>query len=218
MRKILLTTFILMTVAACTPPAEDMPETETDRVRLVIGHEVEDYATWRERFDVAVTSRLDAGIEEELILRELENPNLVFVLMTARDSTSAAEWLADPATARSMDFAGVKGELLTELLTWGTTWETDAFHPTRLLVRHPVDNFDRWMGTFRGHEQERIDAGVSTLLVTRRLADRNDVLMMFGVTDPESVTDYMSSELLRLSMRLAGVSGEPQAYFVSVVE
>jgi len=210
-----------MLLAACgaEPPAEPLP-VETDQVRLVYVHEVADYEQWRPRFDEGVSARLDAGVENELVMVGEQNPNLVFTIFTMRDSTSAVAYMNDPNTARAMEYSGVQGELLTALLDFGTVYPeaSDVIYPVRLLVRHPVDNYDRWWATFSGHEQERDEAGVHTLLVSRRLENPNDVFMIFGVSDPEAVTDYMSSDILRVAMRLAGVTAEPQAYFVNVAD
>lgn len=209
---------LALLLAACTETPEEAPTAQTDQVRLLVAHEVDDYDVWRARFNAQVEARLDAGVENELVMQGEDNPNLVFVLLTVRDEEAATAFLNDPATARSMEFAGVTGELLTELVTFGTVWPNTTETGLRLLVRHPVDDYDRWMNTFKGHEQERVNAGVHTLLVTQALDDPNDVMMMFSVTDPETVSDYMSSQLLRVTMRLAGVVGEPQAYFVNVAE
>lgn len=216
--RILSTLIFVLLLAACTKPAEEAPEVVNNQVRLLVAHEVDDYAVWRERFNAQVDARLDAGVEDELVMQAEDNPNLVFVLLTIRDREAATAFLTDPATARSMEFAGVTGELLTELVTYGTLWPMTAETGLRLLVRHPVDDFERWMNTFKGHEQERANAGVHTMMVTQSLDDPNDVMMMFSVTDPETVSDYMSSQLLRVTMRLAGVIGEPQAYFVTVAD
>ncbi|MEQ9105544.1 MAG: hypothetical protein RIE53_12710 [Rhodothermales bacterium] len=216
--RLLYTLFFVLFLTACAKPAEEAPEAVTDQVRLLVAHEVDDYAVWRERFNAQVDARLDAGVEDELVMQAEDNPNLVFVLLTVRDREAATAFLTDPETARSMEFAGVTGELLTELVTYGTLWPTTTETGLRLLVRHPVEDFERWMNTFKGHEQERANAGVHTMMVTQALDDPNDVMMMFSVTDPETVSDYMSSQLLRVTMRLAGVIGEPQAYFVTVAD
>lgn len=217
MRIVCTLLFVLM-LASCTPAADESPAMETDQVRLLVAHEVDSYDVWRARFNAQVGARLDAGVEEEVVMQGEDNPNLVFVLLTVRNEEAATAFLTDPATARSMEFAGVTGELLTELVTYGTVWPNTTETGLRLLVRHPVEDFERWMNTFKGHEQERANAGVHILLVTQALDDPNDVMMMFSVTDPETVSDYMSSQLLRVTMRLAGVVGEPQAYFVTVTE
>jgi hypothetical protein len=216
--RTLLPLLLVLLLPACTKPAEEAPEAETNQVRLLVAHEVEDYDVWRARFDAQTAARLDAGVEEESVMQAEDNPNLVFVLLTIRNEEAATAFLTDPATARSMEFAGVTGELLTELVTYGTLWPAAPETGLRLLVRHPVEDFERWMNTFRGHEQERANAGVHTIMVTQALDDPNDVMMMFSVTDPETVSDYMSSQLLRVTMRLAGVIGEPQAYFVTVAD
>ncbi len=196
-------------------PTTFLPE---EGARVVVVHEVADFNEWHARFTDQAPARLDMGIEEELVMQGESMPNLVFLLMTARDSAAAAAWLKAPETARSMDFAGVQGELITDILAPGIVYPDTEYFATRLVVRHPVSDFDRWHSTFRGHERARLDVGVHTMLVTHPLGDRNDVYMMFGVSDPEGVAEYMASDLLGLAMRLAGVTEQPEAFFVNVVE
>jgi len=220
-RTVVISTLLLVPVLAlCGCGANPEPATiePEEGARVVVVHEVADFDEWHTRFAEQVTSRLDMGIEEELILQGESMSNLVFLLMSARDSVSAADWLQSPATARSMEFSGVKGELLTDILAPGIVYPDTPEYETRLVVRHPVSDFDRWYSTFRGHERERLDVGVHTMLVTHPLGDPNDVYMMFGVSDPERVAEYMASDLLGLAMRLAGVTAQPQAFFVNVVE
>lgn len=192
-------------------------ETDTT-VRVLTGHAVEDFDIWRERFAEHRSVREDAGITDEQILRGVENPNLVFLLAKAPSEEAARAFLADPDLARSMEFSGVEGAVIHEVLAAGDSYAGGDTLRQRLLVRHPVRNYERWKNTFDGHRGERAETGVHELLVTHPLDDQNDVYMMFGVTDVETVTDYMASDILRIAMRLAGVSGEPQAYFVERVE
>lgn len=205
-------------VAGCGANPEPTTYLPEEGARVVVVHEVADFDEWHARFTDQAASRLDMGIEEELVMQGESMPNLVFLLMTARDSAAAAAWLEAPETARSMEFAGVQGELITDILAPGIVYPDTEEFAARLVVRHPVSDFDRWYSTFRGHERERLDVGVHTMLVTHPLGDRNDVYMMFGVSDPERVAEYMASDLLGLAMRLAGVTEQPEAFFVNVVE
>lgn len=223
----LLAVALALTGVGCGGNGETGTETETETpsasdsvtsVHVLTGHAVEDFDTWRERFAESQAVRQEAGITDEQILRGIENPNLVFLLANAPSEETAEAFLADPDLARSMEYSGVEGAVIHEVLAAGDSYAGGDTLTQRLLVRHPVRDYDRWKNTFDGHRQARADAGVYELLVTHPLDEPNDVYMMFGVTNVETVNDYMASDILRIAMRLAGVSGEPQAYFVERVE
>ena len=220
MRVLLLALTLSLFGLACGDGGSDQPAPTADdgTVRVLTGHAVEDFETWRERFAGHKAAREEMGITEEQILRGIENPNLVFLLAKAPSEEAARDFLADPDLARSMEYSGVEGAVVHEILASGTSYSGADTLDQRLLVRHPVRNYERWKNTFDGHRQERAEIGVHEMLVTHPLEDPNDVYMMFGVTDVETVTDYMASDILRVAMRLAGVTGEPQAYFVEHVE
>lgn len=220
MRSLLPVILLSLAGLACGEARNDaaVPAEDDGSVLILTGHAVEDFDTWRERFTGLRASRAEAGITDERILRGVENPDLVFLLAKAPSPEAARSFLADPDLARSMEFSGVEGAVVHEVLAPGVSYAGGDTLKQRLLVRHPVRDYERWKDTFDGHRQERADVGVHELLVTHPLDDPNDVFMMFGVTDVETVTDYMASDILRIAMRLAGVSGEPQAYFVEHVE
>ena len=213
---------ITVMLPGCTPKEEPTSLTVANSdtsVYLAFGHQVADYATWRAGFDAAESTRAEFGIEIEYVMQGEDDPNLVWIVASAADQASAEAFMVDPGLARSMEMAGVQGEVYRAILDAGYFSDLDAAdYNERVIVQHEVRDFDKWKDVFDGHVGSRERAGVVDLFVTYPIGDTNDVHMMFGISDPTEATAYMSSEALHVAMRLSGVIGEPRAYFVRLAE
>ena len=218
---------LLLFVAACSTPEEEeaiiQPTNEAtvadslagDLVYVVFGHEVKDYAVWKQTHtDLAVT-REAWGITDSYIMQGADEDSIVWMISTAPNEEAAHEFMVDPNLARAMDAAGVEGEVYRAILAPGfvNSFDPNDF-PNRIIVQHGVRDFDAWKAVFDGHAGSRERAGLVDLFVSHPVGDSTDVHMMFGVLDESSLTNYMSSPALRVAMRLSGVIGEPKAYFV----
>ena len=111
------------------------------------------------------------------------------------------------------------GEVYRAVLEKGFSSTIDsALYPERLIVQQEVKDFNQWKTVFDGHIGSRERTGVVDLFVSHPVDDSTDVHMMFGIADVEKSMGYMSSDALRIAMKLSGVVGEPRAYFVHVAE
>src|ERR1035438_2457063 len=54
-----------------------------------------------------------------------------------------------------------------------------------LLVRHKVDDFDRWKAVFDGHATAQRTAGITVTHVMRNVEDPGEVVLVFDVEDVE---------------------------------
>jgi hypothetical protein len=188
-------------------------------VVITLGHEVVDYATWRAAFSRHDALRSTFGVEVEAILFGEDNPEIVWIIASAPSKESAEAYLADVGTARTMESDGVVGEVYRAVLEKGFSSTIDsALYPERLIVQHEVKDFNQWKTVFDGHIGSRERTGVVDLFVSHPVDDSTDVHMMFGIADVEKSMGYMSSDALRIAMKLSGVVGEPRAYFVHVAE
>ena len=194
-------------------------ETVGDGVFLAFGHQVTDYATWKTAFDAAEEARGEFDVQIEEVLQGEDDPNLVWIIASAPSEEAANAFMVDPSLARSMEMAGVEGEVYRAVLEKGFTGTVDqAQFDTRLIVQHEVRDLDKWKEVFDGHVGSRDRAGVVDLFVTHPIGNPTDVHMMFGISEPTEATTYMSSEALQIAMRLSGVIGEPRAYFLRVAD
>lgn len=204
------------------PPANEptvaVPATDT-AVYVVFGHEVRDYAIWRQVHDQLSSVRDQWGITDAYLMQGADEDSVVWMMMKAPDAEAAHNFMVDPNLARAMETEGVEGEVYRAILAPGyrNSFNPEDF-PNRIIVQHDVREFDAWKRVFDGHVGSRERAGLVDLFVSYPIDDTLDVHMMFGVTDDVALSEYMSSAPLRAAMRLSGVVGEPKAYFVRTAE
>ena len=222
MKSVFSAILITFLITSCAPKEEPISLTVANShsgVYLAFGHQVADYAIWKEAFEAGEVTRAEFGIEIEYVMQGEDDPTLVWVVASAADQASAEAFMVDPGLARSMEMAGVEGEVYRAILDSGFFSDLDASdYPERIIVQHEVRDFEKWKEVFDGHIGSRERAGVVDMFVSYPVGDSNDVHMMFGITEPTEATAYMSSEALHVAMRLAGVIGEPRAYFVRLAE
>jgi hypothetical protein len=212
----------LVFLVSCSSDPEEHAYTVADTqpgVYIVLGHEVADYDAWRSAFSMHDSLRSSFGIGVESIMYGEDMPELVWLIFTAPSREVADEYLVDVGTARSMESEGVIGEVYRAVLDKGFKSDMDlSTFPARLIVQHEVKDFNQWKKVFDGHIGARERTGVVDLFVSHPVDDSTDVHMMFGITDTEQAMQYMTSDALRIAMKLSGVVGEPRAYFVRVAE
>jgi len=209
-------------IAACsssdTEHAFTVP-TEGSGVAIVLGHEVVDYDTWQSGFSRHDSLRTQFGVEVQTILYGEDTPELVWIILRAPSTEAAEAYLVDVGTARTMESDGVVGEIYRAVLDKRFSSPVDAsIYPERLIVQHRVKDFNKWKEVFDGHIGSRERMGVVDLFVSHPVGDSTDVHIMFGISDVDKSMDYMTSDALKIAMRLSGVVGEPRAYFVHVAE
>jgi hypothetical protein len=85
----------------------------------------------------------------------------------------------------------------------------------RLMVRHQVDDYPAWRAAYDEFDQERRPMGVTDDAVLQSIDDPNDVTVSHDFDTAEAARAFASSDELRGAMERAGVSGEPEVWFVS---
>ena len=78
-------------------------------ILVIASHPVNDYAQWRAVYDAFADEQQAGGVLEEEVLRDLENPNMVFVLHRFTDVAAANAYFASPILQAGMKDAGVAG-------------------------------------------------------------------------------------------------------------
>ena len=83
---------------------------------LMMQHEVADYDQWRKVFDSMESVRHSMGVRSDLILRGVDNPNAITILIEWDSLDGARNWMADSRLRDAMKEAGVlKSPTLTYL-------------------------------------------------------------------------------------------------------
>ncbi len=70
---------------------------------------VRDFATWKESFDAVKMKRQEAGITEKYVLRVIEDPNEVVLLLEVKDVARAKAYYESPFLRDAMEKGGVIG-------------------------------------------------------------------------------------------------------------
>jgi hypothetical protein len=76
--------------------------------QIFIQHEVADYDAWRPIFDSDKPGREAAGVSEVAVLRDVDNPNSVWMVFEG-DPSIVEPMMSDPERGAKMQAAGVLG-------------------------------------------------------------------------------------------------------------
>lgn len=76
---------------------------------VLVRHKVEDFAKWKAAYD-AERLRAAAGLSDEYLLQDADDPNMITLLFGAEDVERAKELFNDEALREIMQNAGVVGK------------------------------------------------------------------------------------------------------------
>ena len=74
---------------------------------LLVRHKVSDFSKWKSAYDAHSPARKEAGLKEEHLLRNLDNPNEVILLFEVKEIETAREFGASAGLREAMQNAGV---------------------------------------------------------------------------------------------------------------
>jgi hypothetical protein len=74
---------------------------------LLIRHKVSDFAKWKPTYDAHGSARTNAGLKEERLLRNSDNPDEVVLLFSAQDLNKAKQFAASDDLRERMQQVGV---------------------------------------------------------------------------------------------------------------
>jgi len=84
-----------------------------------------------------------------------------------------------------------------------------------LLVRHKVQDFGKWKAVYEAHVGARQAAGLIERQLWRNADHPNEVLLLFEASDLGKAHAFASSADLRQAMQRAGVTDQPDVYFLT---
>ena len=76
-------------------------------MHMLIRHKVADFAKWKGVYDAHASARQNAGLKEEHLLRNVDDPNEVIMLFSAEDLEKAKAFAASDDLGQAMQKAGV---------------------------------------------------------------------------------------------------------------
>jgi hypothetical protein len=74
---------------------------------ILIRHKVADFGKWKPGYDAHASARQNAGLKEERLLRNIDNPNEVVLLFSAQDINKAKQFAASDDLRQRMQDVGV---------------------------------------------------------------------------------------------------------------
>ena len=89
---------------------------------------------------------------------------------------------------------------------------------TALLVRHKVADYAKWKLLFDAHGAARRTGGSKGGRLFRNADDPNELVVLLEWDDLAKARQFARSEDLRQTMLRAGVSDQPNMYFLEEVE
>jgi len=76
-------------------------------MHMLLRHKVADFAKWKPAYDAHLPARQRAGLKEEHIFHNTDNPNEVFLLFSVEDVDKAKAFGASDDLRQAMEKAGV---------------------------------------------------------------------------------------------------------------
>jgi heme-degrading monooxygenase HmoA len=87
-----------------------------------------------------------------------------------------------------------------------------------ILIRHKVVDYAQWKPVFDEHGVTRKANGCKGGHLFRSSEDPHEVVILFEWDNMEKARQFVQSEDLRKAMKRAGVSDQPDMYFLDEVE
>ena len=84
-----------------------------------------------------------------------------------------------------------------------------------LLVRHIVEDYEKWKSLFDEHGATREAGGSRAAQVLRSDENPNEIVILMEWDSLERTREFARSENLREVMHEAGVQGVPDVYFLN---
>ncbi|MEQ9425618.1 MAG: hypothetical protein RJQ09_14430 [Cyclobacteriaceae bacterium] len=77
---------------------------------IAVSHEVVDYATWKAAYDADTENRKTAGLRDEAVSVDADNPNMVHMIFSTNDVDAVMAMMESDDLKQKMEEAGVKSE------------------------------------------------------------------------------------------------------------
>ncbi|WP_439882488.1 hypothetical protein ACSX1A_04830 [Pontibacter sp. MBLB2868] len=79
-----------------------------------------------------------------------------------------------------------------------------------LLIRHEVDNFDKWKTAYDNHKSARDKADLQEVYLLQNKYNHNEVVILFEAKNDHKAQEFIESEDLKEAMKGAGIVGTPE--------
>jgi len=207
MKKITkITTLIVLSVLTVTACAQK----PTTNYYISISHEVSDYDSWKNIFDKFNNDRMEAGIVDLFVKKNINNTNSVTVFSKVKDLNKAKAFMASATLQEAMKKAGVISAPV--IVYYKSALEYEKIHSSSLVttITHSVADFTAWKETYESAQEVRKNAEISDHLVLRSLSNENVITVLGTATSAAKFNEFMSNPDLKEIMEKAGVTSKPE--------
>ena len=83
-----------------------------------------------------------------------------------------------------------------------------------MLIRHKVQDFDKWKAAYDAHQPARAAVGLTDLCLWHNLENPDDIFLLFEAVDVAKAKTFAASTDLKETMKSAGVVGQPDIFFL----
>ena len=90
----------------------------------------------------------------------------------------------------------------------------DTTPQTRMLVRHKVDDFEKWKASYDAHDSLRLASGMHSYVIGRGADDANMVLVAVKADDVDKAKAFVKGGGFKAAMKQSGVSGPPSIMLI----
>ncbi len=87
-----------------------------------------------------------------------------------------------------------------------------------ILIRHTVEDYDRWKSVFDDHAPLRQAAGSKGGYLFRSADNPNEVVLIMEMEDLDRARQLVGSDDLRQVVQQAGVTGPPEIRFLELAD
>ena len=185
---------------------------------LAVWHKLANYSKWMQGYEAHDSSRLASGLHNYVIGRDLADSNMVLVALKMDDVAKAKSFISAPDLKAAMEKGGVLGKptpVFLDVQMMDTATNTTT---TRIMVTHKVKDYDAWKKVYDEDKQMRMDAGLTDRSLAYSFDDRNEVTLVFAVSDMKKAKDFMNSKALKDKMAAGGVIGAPTVHMYTVAK
>jgi hypothetical protein len=222
---------VLLLAVSCNSGDEKKDSTTTDSTApavvvtpapspdiMTIKHKVANFTKWKAAYEAHDSARTANGLHNYVIVRGVEDSNLVMVALRMDDADKAKAFAANADLKTVMKNAGVTGAPEIDYLH-SIMNDTAAIQQTvRLMVKFKVKDWDAWKKAFDEGKQARMDAGLTDRVIGYTIGDNHMVTLVYAVADVDKAKAFRKSKDLADKMKAAGVEGQPSTFYYKVVQ
>lgn len=199
--------------ALAIPEGVPFERSENENTQLIISHFVADYDVWKATFDLAESVRLKYGITTKHVYKGLLDSNLAVVTTEIQDIDTARHYVNSDQLYKSMELAGVIGEVKTFYMKERLNYSEEANDTILMFMSFKVINYDRWEKAFlKDFLKDGDNRDFEVIKVLQGVEQEDEIAMLFRVNDPEYVQKMEKNSAFRMKMIASGVISYPLIY------